>query len=113
MIGKRSSKVYRWRVEPGSSQESGLGVTVSFAALFPTAHTTKTPPLPRPTVQIAGQTAFFVALFRQATRERLFAVLERVAPHGLPLLHLNGLTPAQVGSCRHKGWAHVGACGGG
>jgi hypothetical protein len=38
-----------------------------------------------------------VALFRQATRERLFAVLERVVPQGLPLLRLNGLTPAQVG----------------
>ena len=39
-----------------------------------------------------------MALFRQATRERLFAVLERVVPQGLPLLRLNGLTPAQVGS---------------
>ncbi|PSC74979.1 Vacuole membrane 1 [Micractinium conductrix] len=47
-------------------------------------------------IKTAGQTAFFVALFRQTTRERLFDVLERVVPDVLPFLHLNGLTPAQA-----------------
>ena len=55
------------------------------------------PPVGPPTLpQIAGQTAFFVALFRQQTRERVFDLLERVVPDVLPFLHLGGLTPAQV-----------------
>lgn len=47
-------------------------------------------------IKIAGQTAFFVALFRQQTRERVFDLLERVVPDVLPFLHLGGLTPAQA-----------------
>ncbi|KAL4451519.1 hypothetical protein ABPG75_007181 [Micractinium tetrahymenae] len=47
-------------------------------------------------IKIAGQTAFFVALFREQTRERVFDALERIVPDVLPFLHLNGLTPAQV-----------------
>ena len=47
--------------------------------------------------QVAGQTAFFVALFREQTRERLFAFVEAIVPDRLPFLILaNGLTPAQV-----------------
>ncbi|KAL4428854.1 hypothetical protein ABPG77_005292 [Micractinium sp. CCAP 211/92] len=47
-------------------------------------------------IKIAGQTAFFVALFREQTRERVFDALERIVPDVLPFLHLNGLTPAQA-----------------
>lgn len=38
-----------------------------------------------------------MALFREQTRERVFGALERVVPDVLPFLHLDGLTPAQVG----------------
>lgn len=47
-------------------------------------------------IKIAGQTAFFVAIFRQQTRERVFDFLERLVPDVLPFLHLNGLTPMQA-----------------
>lgn len=59
----------------------------------------------RPVPQIAGQTAFFVAIFRQQTRERVFDFLERLVPDVLPFLHLNGLTPMQVG--RLLMWSRV------
>jgi hypothetical protein len=47
-------------------------------------------------IKIAGQTAFFVAIFRQQTRERVFDFLERLVPDVLPFLHLNGMTPMQA-----------------
>lgn len=57
------------------------------------------------------QTAFFVALFRQQTRERLFTVLEHVVPDVLPFLHLNGQTPMQVRGLHFSqaGLVHVAA----
>lgn len=48
-------------------------------------------------LQIAGQTAFFVALFRQHSRERVFEWAEALVPDVLPFLHTGGLTPVQVG----------------
>ena len=47
-------------------------------------------------IKVAGQTAFFIALFREHTRERIFAAMEWAVPDVLPGLHLNGTTPAQV-----------------
>ncbi|KAK2076787.1 hypothetical protein QBZ16_005013 [Prototheca wickerhamii] len=51
-------------------------------------------------IKVAGQTAFFVALFQRQSRERLFAWLEDVLPARLPFGDLGGLTPAQ--------WLHRG-----
>lgn len=56
------------------------------------------PPPFKGLIKVTGQTAFFVALFRQASRERLFSLLEAVVPDALPGLALaQGATPAQVG----------------
>jgi hypothetical protein len=50
-----------------------------------------------PGLQISGQVAFFVALFRRESREAAFDALERLVPDVVPFLKLNGMTPAQVG----------------
>ena len=50
-------------------------------------------------IKVAGQTAFFVTLFREQSREWAFDGLERVVPDVLPFLNLpDGATPAQVPS---------------
>ncbi|KFM28623.1 Vacuole membrane protein 1-like protein [Auxenochlorella protothecoides] len=49
-------------------------------------------------IKVAGQTAFFVALFREGTRERAFAAIEAATPARLPFLAPGpgGATPAQA-----------------
>lgn len=50
-------------------------------------------------IKVSGQTAFFVALFKQSTREALLQAIERASPNSLPGGLLNsytlGKTPAQ------------------
>lgn len=50
-------------------------------------------------VKVSGQAAFFIALFREASRERILASLERTLPSRLPIGLpgvSNGTTPAQA-----------------
>lgn len=47
-------------------------------------------------VKVSGQTAFFVALFRQQSREKVFNTLEAIFPDTLPFVKLHGITPAQA-----------------
>jgi membrane protein YqaA with SNARE-associated domain len=50
-------------------------------------------------LKVSGQAAFFVALFRHDSRERILATLEKILPTTVPLVPLNkmmnGQTPAQ------------------
>lgn len=46
-------------------------------------------------IKVAGQTAFFVALFQQQSREQVFAWLEEALPSEVPLISVGDLTPAQ------------------
>lgn len=55
-------------------------------------------------IKVTGQAAFFVALFREASRERIFTALESALPAQLPFVVLpGGLSPAQALHARVNG----------